>query len=88
MQYRPYSKDGPIKEMPEDKRAVTVFELDEFARMAATKNKHVLLIARQCGICGMTRANALRPLLTAPALRLWSELVMDEVTARDLLRDS
>jgi hypothetical protein len=36
----------------------------------------------------MTRANAFRPLLTAPALRLWSELVMDEAIARELMRDS
>jgi hypothetical protein len=85
VQYRPYSKDGPIQENPDDMRAVTIFELDDFATMAATKNKHVLLIARQCGICGLTRANALRPLLTTPRLRLWSELVMDEATARALL---
>jgi DNA-binding transcriptional regulator LsrR (DeoR family) len=86
VQYRPYSKDGPIKEEPGEMRAVTLFELDDFKQMAVTKNKHVLLIARQCGICGMTRAKALRPLLTN--LRLWSELVLDEATARELLRES
>ncbi|MGD0519196.1 MAG: hypothetical protein ABSA26_16795, partial [Thermoguttaceae bacterium] len=38
VQYRPYSKDGPIQENPDDMRAVTIFELDDFATMAATKN--------------------------------------------------
>jgi hypothetical protein len=38
------------------------------------------------------RATALLPLLTfdmltSPLLRVWSELVMDEATARDLVRD-
>ncbi len=66
-------------------RAVTLFELEDFVRMADSKNKHVVLIARQCGLCGKTRAAALRPLLKAPRLRVWSELVMDEATARELV---
>ena len=69
-------------------RAVTLFELDDFVRMANAKNKHVVLIARQCGLCGKTRAAALRPLLTSPRLRVWSELVMDEATARDLVSNA
>ena len=69
-------------------RAVTLFELEDFVRMADSKNKHVVLIARQCGVCGRTRAAALRPLLTTPRLRVWSDLVMDEATARDLLSDA
>ena len=63
---------------------MTLFELDDFVRMADSRNKHVVLIARQCGLCGTTRAAALRPLLTSPRLRVWSHLVMDEATARDL----
>jgi len=88
VQYRPYSSTGPIKESPEEMRAVTLFELEDFVRMADSKNKYVVLVARQCGLCGKTRATALRPLLTVPELRVWSELVMDEATARDLLRDA
>jgi DNA-binding transcriptional regulator LsrR (DeoR family) len=88
VQYRPYSATDPIKEEPDDMRAVTLFELDDFVRMASMKNKHVVLIARQCGLCGKTRAAALRPLLKVPRLRVWSELVLDEATARDLLRDA
>ena len=86
VQYRPFSASGPIEERSEDMRAVTLFELDDFARLAQTKHRHVLLIARQCGHCGKTRAAALRPVLEAPRLRLWSELVMDEATARELLQ--
>ncbi|HEY4761532.1 MAG TPA: sugar-binding domain-containing protein [Thermoguttaceae bacterium] len=88
VQYRPFSAQGPIQEGENDKRAVTLFELEDFAKMAITKNKHVILIARQCGSCGKTRARALRPLLEVPSLRLWSDLVMDEATARELLQDS
>jgi DNA-binding transcriptional regulator LsrR (DeoR family) len=88
VQYRPYSATEPIKESPEEMRAVTLFELDDFVRIADSKNKHVVLIARQCGACEKTRAATLRPLLTAPRLRVWSELVMDEATARELLSDA
>ena len=49
VQYRPYSASEPIKENPKEMRAVTLFELEDFVRMADSKNKHVVLIARQCG---------------------------------------
>jgi DNA-binding transcriptional regulator LsrR (DeoR family) len=88
VQYRPYSAADPIEEKPKEMRAVTLFELEDFVRMADSKNKHVVLIARQCGACGRTRAAALRPLLKSPRLRVWSDLVMDEATARDLLSDA
>lgn len=86
VQYRPYSATHPIKEGRREMRAVTLFELDDFASMAASKAKHVVLIARQCGLCGRTRAPALQPLLQVPRLRVWSDLVMDEATARELLQ--
>ena len=85
VQYRPYSVAGPIKEGGNDLRTVTLFELDELADMARTKNKHVVLIARQCGACGRTRGQALLPLLREPRLRVFSEIVMDVATASDLL---
>jgi hypothetical protein len=66
-------------------RSVTVFVLEDLVRMAREKGRHCLLIARECGLCGMTRANALRPLLTERTLKCWSELVMDVATARELL---
>jgi hypothetical protein len=87
VQYRPYSATGPVREKPSDLRAVTLFELEDLARIAGQKNKHVILIARQCGICGRTRAEALRPLLTNPGLKVFSTLVLDGATARELLKE-
>jgi hypothetical protein len=85
VQYRPYTAKGPVEEKPGDLRAVTLYELEDLVRIAGQKNKHVILIARQCGICGRTRAQALRPLLTNPNLKVFSTLVMDAATAKVLL---
>jgi DNA-binding transcriptional regulator LsrR (DeoR family) len=85
VQYRPYNAGGPIVERGNELRAVTLFELSDFVRLAATKGKHVLLVARQCGACGRTRAHALRPLLENPSLRVFSDLIMDAPTAQELL---
>ena len=60
-------------------------ELEDLVRIAGQKNKHVILIARQCGMCERTRAEALRPLLTNPNLKVFSTLVMDAATAKGLL---
>jgi hypothetical protein len=46
------------------------------------KQKHVVLIARQCGACGKAHGAALRPLLQAQEMRVFSELVMDTATLR------
>ena len=86
VQYRPYTLKGPVQEKPNDLRAVTLFELDDLVRIAGQKNKHVILIARQCGMCERTRAEALRPLLTNPGLKVFSTLVLDAATARELLK--
>ena len=45
----------------------------------------MLLIARQCGMCDRTRAEALRPLLTNPDLKVFSHLCLDAATAVELL---
>ena len=50
------------RNLPGDLRAVTLYELDDLVRIADQKNKHVILIARQCGACKRTCAEALRPL--------------------------
>ena len=86
VQYRPYSAKGPMKEKPSDLRAVTLYGLEDLVRVAGQKNKHVILMARQCAICGRSRAQALLPLLTNPQLRVFSSLVLDGVTARELLK--
>jgi hypothetical protein len=87
VQYRPYTREGFITERPDEYRAFTLFELEQFRDIARTKGKHVILIARQCGKCGMTRARALRPLMEVESMKLWSKIVMDAATARELLRD-
>ena len=86
--YRPYSANGPILEEGNEQRAVTLFELDDFVRMSATRNKHVILLAKSCGLCGKSKATALRPLLANNTLRVWSELVMDVKTANELTSTS
>ena len=65
---------------------LTIFELQRLVQAANQKNRHLNLMARQCGICGRTRAQALRPLLTNLNLKVFSTLVMDAATARDLLK--
>jgi len=88
VQYRPFTADGPVKEAAQELRAVTVFELEDLVDMARPPSgKEVILIARQCGICkNRTHAKALRPLLTNPKLKVFSTLVMDAATARELLQ--
>jgi DNA-binding transcriptional regulator LsrR (DeoR family) len=85
VQYRPYSVAGPMREKPGELRAVTLFELEDLVRMAGQKHRQVILMARQCASCGRTRAAALRPLLTNAGLRVFSTLVLDAATARELL---
>ena len=62
-----------------------------FVKMAKTRDKHVVLLARQCGKCLLQekppdrRVDALRALLTVPELRVWSEIVIDKASAVHLL---
>jgi hypothetical protein len=85
VQYRPYSFAAPIREQGKELRAVTLFDLEDFTRMAQSRDKHVVLIARQCGACGMSRAKGLWPLLTAPDLKVWSDLIVDVESAAELV---
>jgi DNA-binding transcriptional regulator LsrR (DeoR family) len=84
VQYRPYSATGPVT-MDAEVRAVVLFELADLVRLAATMHKHVVLVAGPCGGCGVTRADALRPLVEQPSLAVWNHLVVDTVTATKLL---
>jgi DNA-binding transcriptional regulator LsrR (DeoR family) len=86
VQYRPFTAMGPVIEKS-GYRAVTLYELDDLVQFADKKNRHVILMARQCAICGKTRAKSLRPLLQVSKLRVFSELVMDSATARELLAE-
>jgi DNA-binding transcriptional regulator LsrR (DeoR family) len=84
VQYRPYSQAGPIR-LERGIRAVTLFELDDLAALAARSGKRVILVAGPCGGCGKTRAPALAPLLTNPSLKVWSDIVLDIATAERLV---
>ena len=88
IQYRPYGNDGFIREKPNDLRAVTLFELEDLVRLANNRDRHVLLIARQCALCDprRTRAKPLRPILKNPHMRVFSRLIMDSPTAYELLQ--
>jgi DNA-binding transcriptional regulator LsrR (DeoR family) len=87
VQFRPYSAEGPLPENVCPVRAVTLFELDELVRIAKdrTNGKYVVLVAGPCGECGETKKNALRPLLANEQLRLWTHLIVDAKTAKELL---
>ena len=62
-----------------------MFELPDLVRMATRTDKKVILMARECALCGRTRAEALRPLLTNPDLKVFNSLILDAATARKLL---
>jgi len=87
VQFRPYSINGPLSESVCPVRAVTLFELDELVRIAKdrTNGKYVVLVAGPCGECGATKKNALRPLLANENLRLWTHLIVDAKTTKELL---
>ena len=87
MQYRPYSSKGPLLERKTQLRVLTLFELEDYCQMVMARNRHVILLTRACGACGRSRAAALRPLLASKeTLKVWSEIVMDEATASELLQ--
>jgi DNA-binding transcriptional regulator LsrR (DeoR family) len=85
VQYRPYTKSGAVIEGPGDLRAVTVFEIQDLVKLATNRNKEVILMGRQCGLCKRTRAESLKPLLTNPDLKVFSTLVLDQETAEELV---
>jgi len=86
VQFRPYSKEGPLKEVC-PVRAVALFELEEMVQFARQQGKHIVLIGGPCGECGSLKTKALRPLLQNENLRLWTHLITDVQTARELLTD-
>src|SRR5262249_33001688 len=79
VQYRPYNSTKAIIEEDPELRSCTLYELADFTEMVRN-GKPVVLIARQCGACGLSRARAVRPLLTVKELKVWSHIVMDVAT--------
>ena len=85
VQYRPYSAEGILKEASPASRVSTLFELEDLRDWALKKGKHVVLLVSPCGRCGQRKTKALLPLLTVPELKVWSSIVLDVTTARELL---
>lgn len=85
VQYLPFSSTAAVA-LRKGVRAVTLLELSDLRTMAASKGKHVVLVAGPCGECARTKSDALRPLMREPALRVWSHLVTDAKTAVELLQ--
>ena len=84
LQYQPYSKKGPI-EVDVGVRAVTLFDLRDLREFARRKNKHVVVVAGPCGSCLVPKTAAVAPLLECEELKVWTKLVLDIETAKELL---
>jgi hypothetical protein len=84
--YCPFSADGPVL-LDSGPRAVTLFQIADLVRLAARKDKHVVLIASACPApdCGRLRADALEPLFVNPSLKAWSSVFLDEETAEKVV---
>jgi DNA-binding transcriptional regulator LsrR (DeoR family) len=82
--WQPFSQRGPIP-LDEGIRTVSVFEIPDLVRLAATPGKHVILVAGPCLECGRSKANALSTLVTEPSLRVFNHLVTDLGTAEKVL---
>ncbi len=85
IQLRPYSGEGPIP-IESGMKPVTLFELSDLVELAATPDKHVVLLCAPCGHCQASKAPGLLPLLSEPSLRLWNHLVVDRGTAREIVK--
>lgn len=87
--YRPFNEFGPI-ELEQGIRSVTLFELENLVeRIHDDENKHVVLVAAPCGLCGKTKVDALKPLLTQhDTLKLWNHLFLDTRTAGELVPEA
>lgn len=82
--WQPFNETGPIH-LQSGVRAVSLFGIDDLVRFSATPDKHVICFAAACSVCGHTKSDALRPLLKAPALRVFNHVIMDKATARELV---
>ena len=83
--YCPYSDNGAISGIDLERTAVTIFNIDDLVHLA--KHRMVVLV---CGPShveeGKRKTEALRPLLVNKDLRVWSHLITDVETARELLK--
>ena len=84
VQFCPYSEDGPLHSIC-PVRAVTLFEIKELVEFSKQPGKHVVLTAGPCGECGASKSEALIPLLKSEKLNLWTHLITDTRTAREIM---
>ncbi|MDR1384072.1 MAG: sugar-binding domain-containing protein [Planctomycetaceae bacterium] len=84
VQFSPYSQDGPLHDIC-PVRAVTLFELEELVAFSQRPGKYVVLTAGPCGECGASKQEALIPLLKNEKLKLWTHLITDTRTAKQIL---
>ncbi|MCL2348814.1 MAG: hypothetical protein FWC50_11225 [Planctomycetaceae bacterium] len=87
VQFCPYSNKGPLHDIC-PVRAVTLFELHELVKFSRQAGKYVVLAAGPCGECGASKKDALLPLLKCDDLKLWTHLVTDARTAREVMGET
>ncbi len=81
---RPFSDEGPM-EFERGLKPVTLFEIADLVQLARKPGKHVVLLGAPCGRCGMSKSAALLPLLRIPELHVWTHLLMDCTTAKEVV---
>jgi DNA-binding transcriptional regulator LsrR (DeoR family) len=81
--FRPFSHK-PI-DVETHYRAVTLFDLEDLVAWRKKPGKHAIFVVGPCAQCGRLKTQALKPLLTQPALHVCGHLFLDSDTARDLL---
>ena len=81
IQFRPYTKKGPLKDVSGGFRAVTLFDLEDFLRMVEDEGKYLVLVVPP----NLDLSKALLPIVTNPSLKVWSHLHLDLDTARELV---
>ncbi|MCL2623096.1 MAG: hypothetical protein FWD31_05445 [Planctomycetaceae bacterium] len=84
VQFCPYSNDGPLHDIC-PVQAVTLFEIEELVEFSQQPGKYVVLTAGPCGECGASKSEALIPLLKSEKLKLWTHLVTDTRTAKEIM---
>ena len=81
--WQPYSEQGHF--IDSDVRPVTVVDFDDLLRLSNRPSKHVVCIAGPCADCGMTKQEAVMPLMRcAKTRRPFNYLVTTESTAREI----
>jgi len=83
--YCSFGEDGKIDFDTEWR--VGIFGFDELREFASTPGKEVILVSGPCGGPERTRHEALRLLLEKGSMQVWSRIVTDRETARNLLVD-